>query len=118
MYTRAHARTTPWGLIDRKLGLEAWAPPSGTGIRIFVKARFKSPVKRKGIIEIYSSSRYFIVTGRVLEEPKSVETAANGRAARHGGDYGVLLTIGHKCPTMETRRVRNSSGEYGSWHGA
>lgn len=59
--------------------IEAWAlriietissyseiSPSGTGIRIFVKAKLPEGMRKKGRIEIYDSGRFFTVTGRVL----------------------------------------------------
>jgi primase-polymerase (primpol)-like protein len=40
--------------------------PSGTGIRIFVTANFRSSINRKGGVEIYSTGRYLTVTGHVV----------------------------------------------------
>ncbi len=50
--------------IVKDLGGYAEASFSGTGIHIFVKG--KTPNRRRGRIEVYSSERFFTVTGRVL----------------------------------------------------
>jgi len=39
---------------------------SGTGLHIIVKG-MQVPNRRKGEIEVYSSKRFFVVTGRELE---------------------------------------------------
>ncbi len=50
--------------IVKDLGGYAEASFSGTGVHIFVKG--KTPNRRRGRIEVYSSERFFTVTGRVL----------------------------------------------------
>ncbi len=50
--------------IVRKLGGYAEASPSGTGVHIIVRG--KAPNKKRGKIEMYSSERYFTMTGEVL----------------------------------------------------
>jgi primase-polymerase (primpol)-like protein len=57
----------PWAhdIIDR-LDSYTELSPSGTGIRIFVTAHFRSSSNRKGGVEIYAKGRYFTVTGQVL----------------------------------------------------
>ena len=50
--------------IVRTLGGYAEASPSRTGVHIIVKG--KAPNKKRGKIEMYSSERYFTMTGEVL----------------------------------------------------
>ena len=42
--------------------------PSGTGVKIFVRAKKPEGSNRKGNVEIYDCERYFTVTGRILED--------------------------------------------------
>ncbi len=50
--------------IVRDLGGYAEASPSGTGVHVIVRG--KAPNKRRGRVEVYSSERYFTVTGEVI----------------------------------------------------
>lgn len=57
----------PWAVeIIEALDSYAEVSPSGKGIHIVVKGKVPTPLKRP-CIEIYSTERYFTVTGRVLE---------------------------------------------------
>ncbi len=50
--------------------------PSATGIRAFVRAKFRSSANRKGQVEIYSTGRYFTLTGNLLAgtKPSPIQT--------------------------------------------
>ena len=67
--------------IDDEGVLEPWArkivtdfnsytefSPSGKGLHIYVKANTNSGGRRSGHLEVYSSARYFTVTGRTFEK--------------------------------------------------
>ena len=65
----------PWAqaIVDR-LRSYTEVSPSGTGLRIFVKATKPGPRCRKGSLEIYDRSRYFTVTGQhVKGTPRTIE---------------------------------------------
>lgn len=52
--------------IVRKMNGYAEVSPSGHGVHVIVRG--KAPNRRRGPLEIYSSERFFTVTGRVLYE--------------------------------------------------
>jgi primase-polymerase (primpol)-like protein len=55
----------PWAAkVVEDLGGYAEASPSGTGVHIIVRG--KAPNKKRGLVEAYSSERYFTMSGRVL----------------------------------------------------
>lgn len=47
--------------------------PSGTGVHILCRGTIPNGRNRKGQVEMYSTGRYFTVTGRTLGEPKEVQ---------------------------------------------
>lgn len=68
-----HCRDPKTGTIERwaqqiiaQLNSYTELSPSGCGVHIFVRARLRSAVNRKGNVEIYSKSRYLTMTGRVM----------------------------------------------------
>jgi len=55
----------PWAeKIVRELDGYAEASPSGRGVHVIVRG--KAPNRRRGRLEVYSSKRYFTMTGRTL----------------------------------------------------
>ena len=64
----------PWALrLIEKIGSYSEVSPSGTGIRIFVKAKLPEGMRKKGRIEIYDSGRFFTVTGNALNGSREVK---------------------------------------------
>lgn len=50
--------------VVRALGGYAEVSPSGTGVHVIVRG--KAPNRRRGPVEVYSTERFFTVTGRAL----------------------------------------------------
>lgn len=62
---RETGEIAPWAdEVIRMLGGYAEVSPSGTGVHVIVRG--KAPNRRRGSVEVYSTERFFTVTGRAL----------------------------------------------------
>lgn len=58
--------------------------PTGTGVKIFVKAQLPGPAKRRDHIEVYDRQHYFTVTGQHLTgSPTTIEPRQEAITALH-----------------------------------
>jgi hypothetical protein len=109
--------------------------PSGTGIRIFIKAVKPGPRCREGNVEIYNRDRFFTVTGRHLADtPLTIEErqteleahyaelfpakpSVNGHASRGPGDLTAYEIIEHARQASNAAHweqlMRGDLSEYG-----
>ena len=62
-------------LITTLLGAYVERSVSGTGIHAIVRAQLPGPGRRRGSVECYDRSRFFVVTGHALSEPGPIADA-------------------------------------------
>jgi primase-polymerase (primpol)-like protein len=132
-----HCRTNegdlePWAaaIVERLHSLTEWSP-SGEGLHILVKASLPECAgRRTSGIEIYSSGRYFTITGDQLERtPGAIEereteildlvAALDKKSQRHVERYSPLSSV---APTDEelilrAQRARNGAKFQRLWVG-
>ncbi len=84
-------------LITTLLGAYVELSVSGNGIHAIVRAQLPGPGRRRGAVECYDRSRFFVVTGHALSEPGPI---ANAQAiistlyAKLGGTSGETTSSG------------------------
>lgn len=68
-------RVEPWALeIAQTINSYTEASPSGTGLRIIVRAKLPAGGRKRGNVEVYESGRYLTITGHRLDgAPETVE---------------------------------------------
>lgn len=70
--------------IIRRLDTYTEVSPSGSGVHSIAKAQLPAGRRRKGLIEIYDSGRYFTITGWHIEgTPRTVEERSHELKAFH-----------------------------------
>ena len=96
----------PWALeIIKKVNSYTEVSPSGTGVKIFLRAKLPPGRKRKGKIELYDQYRYFVVTGHHLEgTPTTIEDRQAEVAALHKAVF----------PNEKQNRARRAKGRMSS----
>ncbi|MEI6776499.1 MAG: hypothetical protein WCK70_06330 [Chloroflexales bacterium] len=62
-------------LITTLLGAYVELSVSGNGIHAIVRAQLPGPGRRRGAVECYDRSRFFVVTGHALSEPGAIADA-------------------------------------------
>ncbi len=62
-------------LITTLLGAYVEKSVSGNGIHAIVRAQLPGPGRRRGAVECYDRSRFFVVTGHALSEPGAIADA-------------------------------------------
>lgn len=75
----------PWALeVVRELNSYTEVSPSGTGLHIIVEANLPPGGNRRGKLEMYSSGRYFCMTGNLYNgTPRTIEAGQNAVDALH-----------------------------------
>jgi putative DNA primase/helicase len=95
----------PWAeAIVRRLNSYTEITPSGNGLRIWFRGELPAGRRRKGLIEMYDSGRYFTVTGRHLDgTPETLEDRSEEIAALHAEVFAepkLNGKNGHITPTV------------------
>lgn len=103
-------------VIIRALDSYTEISPSGTGVKIFVKASISGTGRRRkyqtGAVEMYSSARYFTVTGRHVEgTPTAVEYRQMELASVHATIFGASNETGKLAPQPNGRTVTQLDDE-------
>ncbi len=86
-------------LITTLLGAYVERSVSGNGIHAIVRAQLPGPGRRRGAVECYDRSRFFVVTGHALSEPGPIADAQAVISSLYA-DLGG--TSGEPSPTVTT----------------
>ena len=89
-------------LITTLLGAYVELSVSGNGIHAIVRAQLPGPGRRRGAVECYDRSRFFVVTGHALSEPGAIADAQaviSSLYAELGGTSGETTSSGASTST-------------------
>ncbi len=99
----------PWAdTIIRGLDSYAEVSPSGTGVKLFMRATLPPGGNRRSLTELYDRGRYFTLTGHHLPHtPRTLEDRQTQLAALHARIFGASAAAGPAAqppPLSQTSR--------------
>jgi len=122
----------PWarGIVDR-LDSFTEPSPSGTGLHIITRGSLPSGGRRKGLVEMYESGRYFTMTGDVLDGRLTIEERTPELAALHAEIFrpvtqprsvlatavGTPVDLADEALLQKARAAVNGSAFSALWRG-